>query len=108
MQVRYVFYFVKEKIATEPDLRISPYWAEIQKSLFGFAEEYLEVLTPADQQVAMALEVIRIEECVPGRRCFRGRPPLSRKALARAFVARAVLNIPGVDDLAERLRMDLK
>lgn len=54
----------------------------------------------------MALEVVRIEELVRESGGHLGRPPLSRKPVARAFMAKSVLNIPTTVDLVERLDVD--
>jgi len=56
----------------------------------------------------MVLEVVRIEELVRENFGVLGRPPYSRKAMARAFVSKACLNIPTTKDLQERLRVDLR
>lgn len=63
---------------------------------------------PSHQRVAMVLEVVRIEEGVREVPASTGRPPLSRKAGARALLAKAILNIPTRKELAERLRVDAR
>ncbi len=54
----------------------------------------------------MVLEVVRIEERVTQTCLPFGRPQLPRKQIARAFIAKAVLNIPTTKDLVERLGVD--
>jgi hypothetical protein len=56
----------------------------------------------------MALEVLRIEDHIPSNQAWFGRRRVSRKALGRAFIARAVLGIPDVNDLYDRLVIDVK
>ncbi len=72
----------------------APYWQSIQRALFPQLEPVLGPLTGKQQQLVQTLEVIRIEQWIP--RCFRvpGRPRKDRAALARAFVAKAVYDMP--------------
>jgi hypothetical protein len=50
--------------------------------------------------------MVQIERFVPSRRGHIGRPPRERVALARAFVAKAVLGLSQTIDLIERLQAD--
>jgi hypothetical protein len=77
-------------------------------SLFGPLEEEVGPLLPCHQRVAMILETIRIEDLVRDGYSGIGRPRAGRKALARAFVAKAALNIPTTADLLQRLRVDVR
>ena len=52
------------------------------------------------------LELVRVEEWLPSRRGWRGRPLEDRAALARAFLAKAVLDVPTTRALVERLRTE--
>ena len=72
----------------------APYWESIQRTLFPRLEQALGPLTGKQQQLVQTLEVIRIERLIP--RYFRapGRPPKDRAAMARAFVAKAVYDLP--------------
>ena len=55
----------------------------------------------------MVLEVVRVEELVPaGSLQWLGRRRRDRRALARAFVAKACLNLPTTKALRERLQVD--
>ena len=49
--------------------------------------------------------MVRIEEHVAPY-CGKGRPPKDRTAIARAFIAKSVLNIPTTEMLLDRLRVD--
>ena len=72
----------------------APYWESTQRTLFPRLEQALGPLTEKQQQLVQTLEVIRIERLIP--RYFRapGRPPKDRAAMARAFVAKAVYDLP--------------
>lgn len=94
--------------ATEPVTRIASFWSDLPRSLFSPLEEVVGNLLPSHQRVAMVLEVVRVEELVREDLGVLGRPPYSRKPIARAFVAKACLNIPTTKDLLERLRVDLR
>ena len=94
--------------ATNPCCRIASFWNDVPRSLFGHLEDVLGPLLPSHHRVALVLEVVRIEEFVFEGIGWFGRPRLSRKPLARAFIAKASLNIPTTQDLVERLRVDLR
>jgi len=86
---------------------ISQYWEKIQGTLFPQLEEDLPPLTQKQQQLISILEIIRIEEFVfPFCHGFRGRPEKSRRAILRAFAAKAVYTMPTTRMLIERLHSD--
>jgi hypothetical protein len=87
---------------------ISQYWNRIQSNLFPWLEEELPPLTEKQQQLVAILEIVRIEQFLPYF-CsgFRGRPEMSRQAIARSFVAKAIYNIPTTTMLIERLHSDI-
>jgi hypothetical protein len=85
---------------------LAQYWKKIQGSLFPSLEEDLPPLTKTQQQLVATLEIVRIEEYLPLICSFRGRPEKCRKAIARAFVAKAIYNIPTTTFLIERLQTD--
>ena|GEM_PF-1714023 len=62
-------------------------------------------MTAKQHQLIAILEMIRIEDFV---KTFygAGRPPEDRKAIARAFVAKAVYNLDSTRQLIERLKVD--
>lgn len=84
---------------------LSPYWLEIQDRLFPLLSEAgRDKPTAQIQQIAQILEIVRIEESVPPSKTGgRGRPQVDRRPLARAFVAKAVLNLPETKTLIEQL-----
>jgi len=86
---------------------LSQVWNRIQGSLFPELEEELGPLTKKQQQLVAILEVVRVEQFLP--RCFGsvGRPQKDRAAMARAFVAKAVFNMPTTRALIERVESDI-
>lgn len=86
---------------------LSQIWTRIQGTLFPFLRENLGPLSEMQQKLVMVLELIRIEKFVhaPIGRCV-GRSPKDRRALARAFVTKAVYNMPTTKDVIDRLRGD--
>ena len=85
--------------------RISHLLTVVQRSLFPALREEVGDLSCKDQQFVRALEVLGVERHIP-RRGWLGRRPKDRKALARAFVAKAFYNIATTGALLERLRVD--
>ena len=81
-------------------------WNHIQASLFPWLREEVDPLTEALGQLVTILDVIGLEAFVPEPPRGAGRPPEDRRALARAFVAKAVLGIPTTKALIERLAVD--
>jgi len=87
---------------------MSQYWFRIQSSLFPWLEEELGEMTEKEQKLVATLELVRIERFTTLSRSLRGRPPKERAAVARAFVAKAVHNIPTTRSLLDRLACDKK
>ncbi|MBW1744017.1 MAG: transposase [Deltaproteobacteria bacterium] len=87
---------------------LSQYWLRIQSSLFPWLEEELGEMTEKEQKLVTTLELIRIERFTALSRSLRGRPPKERAAVARAFVAKAVYNMPTTRSLLDRLACDKK
>lgn len=86
---------------------LSQFWFNIQEGLFPYLKETLGQLTEKQQQLIVTLEMIRIEEFVRVYYRSVGRPPRSRQAIARAFVAKAVYNMGTTSMLIERLKSDI-
>ena len=71
----------------------------------AWEEEVGEPLTEKLRQAVRLLEVIRIEDHVEApRRTGRGRFPHDRRLLARAFVVKAIYNLPTTTHLLEMLQ----
>jgi hypothetical protein len=64
-------------------------------------------LTPKLINVVKVLEFVTIEKLLPMSQGFVGRPPEYRSQIARAFVAKAVLDLPTTEALIDRLQTDL-
>ena len=85
---------------------LSRTWSHIQGNLFPWLTEELGPLTETHKQVVTALEVAGVEAFVQAWPGLPGRPPCDRAALARAFVAKAVIGLPTTSMLIERLKVD--
>ena len=80
---------------------LSNTWSHIQGFLFPMLRDEVGPLTDKQKQVVVVLEVARIEAFVQMWPGLLGRPPADRHAIARAFVAKAVLGLPQTNMLIE-------
>ncbi len=78
----------------------------LQGHLFPWMREDNDPVTEALGRLITTLDVIGLEAFVPEPPRGPGRPPEDRRALARAFVAKAVLGVPTTSALIERLAVD--
>lgn len=85
--------------------RLTQFWHTVQDVLFPFLAEIEEELTPKLKGVATMLEMLQIERFLPDYRGV-GRPAKDRVALARAFIAKAELDLPTTEALIDRLKVD--
>ena len=85
----------------------APVWLSIQTTLFPWVEDELGPLTEKQQQLVHTLEIIRVEDHLPRRITVPGRPAKDRAAIARAFVAKAVYDMPTTRILLDRLATDV-
>src|SRR3990172_4281285 len=85
---------------------LSRYLRGVQGFLFPILEEKIGPLSETQQELIRILELLGLERHVAVCRGGRGRPPKSRIALARAFVAKMVYNMPTTKVLVERLGSD--
>jgi hypothetical protein len=85
---------------------LSNTWDHIQGFLFPMLREEVGPLTAQHERLIIVLDVARVETFVQMWSGLPGRPLEDRHALARAFVAKAVLNLPTTTSLIERLAVD--
>src|ERR1022692_732653 len=81
-------------------------WNHIQGFLFPMRREEVGPLTAQHERLIIVLDVARIEAFVQMWPGLPGRPHEDRHALVRAFVAKAVLDLPTTSGLIERLAVD--
>jgi hypothetical protein len=86
---------------------VAEIWSTICSTLVPRLEECLdEPLTAKLKQLVGILEIVRIEEHLPvALSPRRGRTRLDRRAIARAFVAKAVYDLSTTQQLIEMLRL---
>ncbi|WP_321476128.1 transposase [uncultured Paludibaculum sp.] len=77
-----------------------------QQRLFPVLEEELGPLCPQLKLLTSVAALIPLEQLLCARRAHTGRRPKDRAAMALAFIAKAVLNLPHTRDLIQRLRVD--
>src|SRR5271166_5701273 len=90
-------------MADDPLDAIKWRWSYIQGYLFPSMREDIDPITEALGRLVTTLDVIGLEAFVPEPPRGPGRPPEDRRAIARAFVAKAVLGIPTTSALIERV-----
>jgi hypothetical protein len=85
---------------------ISSYWNKLQLDLFPDLEELLDTqLSKKMKQLVALLDIACIEKYIPKTK-GPGRPPKNSAAVARSFLAKAVLGISTTKSLIERLHGD--
>lgn len=90
-----------------PKINISSIFHYLNPSLPGMLDEQLPHISPQHQQLLATLELLRIEEHMQDRPYSGiGRRPHSRICVARAFVAKSVMQIQDTKHLWHALRTD--
>lgn len=84
---------------------LSHMWKNIQGKLFPFLQEILHPFTKQQKRLVSILEIIQIEDLVQAQTCLLGRPAKNRKAIARAFVTKAVYEFSTTRQLIENLKL---
>jgi hypothetical protein len=79
----------------------------MQGVLFPALQEQLGPLSDKHRQLAAVLSVVEIEALVGSWSGGVGRPARHRRAMARAFVAKAVFNLSATRQLLDRLSVDV-
>jgi Transposase DDE domain/Transposase domain (DUF772) len=85
---------------------VSATWSHIQGNLFPWLLAELGPLTDTHKRLVTVLEMVRVEAFIAMHDGAPGRPLEDRHALARAFIAKAVLNLATTRMLIERLAVD--
>ena len=85
---------------------LSDYWYAFQQELFPRLESELGRMGERYELFVAVLELVRVEALLPYFRGQVGRPEEDRAALARAFIAKAVFDVPTTRGLIERLEVD--
>ena len=85
---------------------LSDYWYAFQQELFPRLESELGPMGERYELFVAVLELVRVEALLPYFRGQVGRPEEDRAALARAFIAKAVFDVPTTRGLIERLEVD--
>ena len=86
--------------------QLTQFMRVMQGALFPALQEELEPLTEKHRQLVALLNMVRIEVLIGCWRGGVGRPEKDRRAIARAFVAKAVWNMSTTRQLLERLAVD--
>ncbi len=81
-------------------------WHHVQADLFPWLDEELGPLGERHRHLVAVLELARVEGFLPRFGGLPGRPAEDRAALARAFAAKAVFNLPTTRALIDRLQVD--
>ena len=85
---------------------ITSSWNHIQGFLFPLLREEVGPLCYQHERLVIVLDMAKIEAFALMWPALPGRPQQDRYALARAFVAKMVLNLPTTSSLIDRLRVD--
>jgi hypothetical protein len=83
-------------------------WWRIQDDLFPAAEEDLGPLSEKHRALIVVLETVCVERFLPYVHGLVGRPLAERTALARAFIVKAVFNLPTTRLLIDLLQGDIR
>ncbi len=79
----------------------------LQGHLFPALEAELGPLSELQQKLVRTLAILQLDVFAPVRHGGRGRPGHNRGSIARAFVAKAVFNLPSTRALLDRLQEDI-
>ena len=86
--------------------KLSHFWNGFQQNLFPFLEEQLPDMLESHRKIIATLELVKVEQFVGYSYSWKGRPPASRIAMAKAFIAKSILNLPTTLQLREYLLCD--
>src|SRR5260370_27291740 len=83
--------------------RLTQFARVLQGVLFPALQEELGPLTEKQQQVVAVLDMVHLEAFIASSSGGVGRPLKDRRAIARAFVAKAVYHLSTTRQVLERL-----
>jgi hypothetical protein len=78
----------------------------LQQQLFPHLEAAVGRLSPQLELLASVVVLMPLARLLSARRARTGRPAKDRAALATAFLAKAIFNLPTTRHLIDRLRVD--
>src|SRR5216683_8425427 len=78
----------------------------LQEELFPLLQSSVGPLNRQMQLLASVISLAPLERMLCAGRASTGRPAKDRAAMATAFLAKAILNLPTTRDLIDRLRVD--
>ena len=87
---------------------LSQIWLQIQDNLFPWLSEEIGALNEKQQQLVSILEILQVESYIVSSYGRVGRPAHDKVAIARAFITKAVYNMPTTRMLIDRLNCDIK
>ena len=85
---------------------IANVWDRFQGELFPALADEVGPLNEKHRRFVVALDLVPVERFLCYGHHGAGRPPEDRRAIARAFIAKAVWNLPTTRDLIDRLHCD--
>jgi transposase len=85
---------------------LSQFWLTVQGGLFPWLAAEVGELSGKQKQLVAILEFLKIETFLKSKYGYAGRPQEDRRAIARAFVCKAVYNLETTRQLLERLASD--
>ena len=87
--------------------RLSQFMTNLQIDLWNWQQDDPLELTPKLIDVVKVSEFVNIEKFLPMSQGLVGRPAEYRAPIARAFIAKAILDLPTTEALIDRLQSDL-
>ena len=78
------------------NIEISAFWQRLQSTLFPEFGETIQPATNKHREIALILDLIKVEDFITDRYLplAVGRPKADRQPMIRAFIAKAILNLP--------------